>query len=332
MKKAEQIVLYPFIFTPATKDYIWGGRGLEKLGKKLPEGIVAESWEISSHPDGLSIVRNGILAGKSIPELIEEHGTDLLGSSFSESMNHSFPLLVKFIDANDRLSVQVHPNDEYAYLHENGGLGKTEMWVVLHAEPESTIIYGLKPGVTKEQFAKAVEDHCIAGCLNDIPVKAGDYFHIPAGLVHAIGKGIIIAEIQQNSNTTYRVYDYDRKDIHGNSRELHIQKALDVIDFSESMHTPNKIPEKVFVSADAVQTILVENEYFVVERCIVNGSIHSETNGTRFELLIIIEGQAHLSYEATGIDLSLGDSVFIPANIGEFHVSGKYTALRVWVP
>ncbi len=324
-------MLYPLKFIPAVKDYIWGGRGLEKIGKILPEGIVAESWEISGHPDGLGPVADGALAGRTLPELMKEFGAELIGHALPEAALSTFPLLVKFIDANDRLSVQVHPDDAYANAHENGGLGKTEMWVVLAAEPGAKLVYGLRPGVTKDGFAAAVEKGDIAGCLNEVEARKGDAFDIPAGLVHAIGAGLLIAEIQQSSNTTYRVYDYDRTDTAGNKRPLHIAKALDVIDFSlpTSSNGAGKVVEN---GTGARQTTLVANRYFVVERCEVNGALSGNLDGSRFELMILLEGSANLTYPGGECRVRMGDSLLLPATLGAYDLQGSFMALRSWVP
>jgi len=324
-------MLYPLKFIPAVKDYLWGGRGLEKIGKTLPAGIVAESWEISGHPDGPGIVADGPFIGRTLPELVQELGRDLIGHALPESALFTFPLLVKFIDANDRLSVQVHPDDAYAHANENGSLGKTEMWVVLAAEPGAKLIYGLKPGITKAQFASAVETGDIASCLHEVTAVKGDVFDIPAGLVHAIGAGLIIAEIQQSSNTTYRVFDYDRTDAAGNKRPLHIAKALDVIDFSlPSGSGGTGIPSDN--GKGARQTSLVENRYFVVERCDVNGMLFGENDGSRFVLLIMTEGSATISYPDGERKVRMGESLLLPAALGSYRMDGIFTALRAWVP
>ncbi len=324
-------MLYPLLFIPAMKDYLWGGRGLLKMGKTLPEGIIAESWEISGHPDGPGKVANGSLAGRTLPDLLSEYGRSLVGSALPESALTMFPLLVKFIDANDRLSVQVHPDDQYARVHENGSLGKTEMWVVLDAKPGAKLVYGLKPGVSKEQFARAVTEGSIASCLNEIPARKGDVFDIPAGLVHAIGSGLMMVEIQQNSNATYRVYDYDRVDASGMRRPLHIGKAIDVIDFSP-------LPEAgcaavpVENGQGATQTTLVANRYFVVERCEVDGTLCGEADGSRFELIILLEGNARMTYPGGEMPVRMGDSLLIPAELGSYCMRGTFSALRSWVP
>ena len=226
-------MFYPIKFKALYKDYVWGGRNLPRIGKEIPEeGKVAESWELSCHKNGTSVIANGIFEGTELTGLIEKYGRQVIGTALDEKHVKKFPLLIKFIDANDRLSVQVHPTDEYAFVHENGELGKNEMWYIISAEPGATLVAGVKEGVTKEIFAKAIEEGKVEECLNSIAVKEGDIINIPAGLVHAIGKGIILAEVQQNSDTTYRVYDYGRLGADGKPRELHVEKSLETIDFS----------------------------------------------------------------------------------------------------
>lgn len=323
--------LYPLVFSPAFKSYLWGGRGLEKLGKRIPDGIVAESWEISAHPDGLSHVAEGPLTGKALPDLIDMYGTALLGSDIPSAALTTFPLLVKLIDANDRLSVQVHPNDAYAAVHENGGLGKTEMWVVLEAEPGATIIHGLQPGVTREQFAQAARSGQMASLLREVPARQGDVFDIPAGLVHAVGAGLLIAEIQQSSNTTYRVYDYDRTDAEGNRRELHLQKALEVIRF-EQQPEPGVVSQPVQDEQGTLRTRLVSNPYFEVDRLVISDAFAAVADGSRFYLLMGLEGTATLSWEQGQTCLERGTTCLIPAQLGPYQISGTCTLLRAWVP
>ena len=202
--------LYPLTFEPVLRDYMWGGRRLERLfGRALPPGITAESWEVSAHPSSPTAVAHGPLRGLTLPEVVERLGADLLGANVAPSANGSgFPLLVKLLDANLRLSVQVHPDDAYALSH-GGDLGKTEMWYVLYAAPGAGIIYGLQEGVTREEFARAVSEGALDRVLRHVTVRAGDAICVPAGTVHALLSGLVVAEIQENSDTTYRVYDWD---------------------------------------------------------------------------------------------------------------------------
>ncbi len=219
--------IYPLTFDPVFRDYIWGGRNLETLfGRRLPPGIVAESWEISGHPSSPTRVNAGPLAGLTLPQVQERLGERLVGvrSGWATSRGR-FPLLVKLLDANRPLSVQVHPPDDYALEHE-GDLGKTEMWYVLHARPGAELIYGLAHETTPTEFRAALEAGELESLLHRLPVRVGDVIFIPTGMLHALLEGIVVAEIQQNSDTTYRVYDWGRVGADGKPRPLHVDKAL----------------------------------------------------------------------------------------------------------
>ena len=317
---------YPLRFKPVYKDYIWGGRSLEELGKILPrEGRVAESWEISAHPNGMSVVSNGMLAGISLADAGRKLGAKLLGSQVPESYKQRFPLLVKLIDANDRLSVQVHPDDAYAMRHENGESGKNEMWYVVSARPGTRLIAGLAPGVTRNAFAKAIDDGTCLDLLHTIPVQAGDAINIPAGLVHAIGDGLVVCEIQQNADTTYRVFDYNRRDSNGQTRPLHVAKALDVIAFDR----PGPVPllSGLFLRTDGLtRRVLVMNRYFLVEELQVSGRAAFYSDSSRFRTLTVIAGKGGIAYRSeAGHQLSdplfAGDSLLIPASLGAWELT-----------
>ncbi|MDT8715677.1 class I mannose-6-phosphate isomerase [Clostridium sp. 19966] len=325
-------MLYPLKFEPVYKDYIWGGRELAKFGKDLPEGIVAESWEISGHPDGEGIVANGEYKGISLTALIKKLGRDLVGYKLEEKDVEKFPLLIKLIDANDRLSVQVHPEDEYAQVHENGEYGKNEMWYIVEAKEGAKIVYGVKPGTTRESFAKAVKEDRIEDCLNYIEVKTGDAVNIPAGLVHAIGAGILIAEIQQNSNTTYRVFDYNRTDKNGNKRPLHIEKALDVINF-ENCNVKGKLkPLEIKLDDKSSKKYLVANKYFSVEKYSIDGTIKENADGERFFTYTCFDGEGEISFNGGKETIKRGQSILIPAALGEYEISGKLELVKSCVP
>jgi len=325
-------MLYPFKFNPVYKDYIWGGRGLEKLGKKLPDGIVAESWEISCHPDGVSSVANGELAGVPLDDLVKEYGRDLIGTALPEKDLKKFPLLVKLIDANDRLSVQVHPDDAYAGIHENGEYGKNEAWYIISAKPGARLVLGMKQGVSGQIFKKAAEDDKIDECLKYVSIAAGDVINIPNGLVHAIGDGIVLAEIQQNSNTTYRVYDYGRLDKNGNRRPLHIEKALDVIDFNSEGRNDIAKGLDVKIDSNSHKSYKVANKYFSLEIYDVNGAIRENADGTKFFIYVFVDGEGEIVYEGGGVEAGKGDSVLIPASMGTYSIHGRFKALKTYVP
>jgi len=323
--------LYPLLFSPVLKDYVWGGRNLERvLGRELPPGRVAESWEIAAHEDGTSTVANGPYAGRPLTAVHALLGLDLIGRRNTWAQERGkFPLLVKLLDANDKLSVQVHPNDDYALTHEGNELGKTEMWVVLHARPDARLILGLRQGITAQQFRQAIDSGMLAECLHTVMVKTGDFVCVPSGTVHALLDGVVIAEIQQNSNTTYRVYDWNRS-TNGQARPLHIDKAMDVIDFTciePSMARPFPLPAGQGVR----RSLLCHNQYFTTERiemeagAMFSGHLDGET--------LEIWGNLTGAVEINGITVQATRFVLLPAALGPFHVRavGAATCLRTYV-
>lgn len=321
---------YPIKFIPVYKDYIWGGRYFEKFDRQLPEGILAESWEISCHKNGVSIAANGELAGKSLPDIIKDDPLNIMGSRMSADCKE-FPLLIKFIDANDRLSVQVHPDDNYAAVYE-GGLGKNEMWYIIDARPGARLVAGLKPGVTKETFTQAVRDNRIEECLLEVEVQPGDVINIPAGLIHAIGAGIVIAEIQQCSDTTYRVYDYNRVDSKGMKRPLHLDKALDVINFNFTDREAKVSGVKLKINENCTKTVFLANRFFACERYDAKGSIIESTDGSIFHIFICLEGQGKIISKSMQVDFKAGESILIPASMGEYRLEGVFTSLKTYIP
>lgn len=325
-------MLYPLKFKPVYKDYIWGGRNFEKLGKVLPEGIVAESWEISCHPDGTSIVSNGEYEGMLLPDLISKLGRQIVGTALPEKDVSKFPLLVKFIDANDDLSVQVHPDDSYALTHENGEYGKNEMWYIMSAKPGAKLIYDVIPGTTREVLGQAVKDNKIESCLKYVEVLPGDVINIPAGLIHAIGRGIMLAEIQQNSNTTYRVYDFNRVDKNGNKRPLHIEKALDVIDFNTGSRKEKYDGLEIRTEPGSSKKYAVANGYFSVELYNISGKADETADGSRFYIYVFTEGEGTINYGADSLNVKAGESVLIPAALGSYTIEGNFKALKSYVP
>ncbi len=329
MEQHNTRLFYPLTFEPLYKNYIWGGRGLEKLGKKLLEGPVAESWEISAHSDGINIVADGPLSGKSLKDLAIEYPQSLLGSlSFQKYAEH-FPLLFKLIDANDWLSVQVHPQDDYARIHENDS-GKTEMWYVMDAQPGATILYGLTQKVTRTELKKAIEDKTLSTYLRSVPVKAGDVVYIPAGTIHAAGRGTLIAEVQQNSNATYRLHDYDRKNPDGSFRPLHIDKALDTIDF-ENATRRGDFKGLGYVKNGLKIQVIVADPHFCAELVEVEGKAQLTADGRSFMAYTFIKGSVEVSWKTGAKQLSAGQSVLIPASLGSYTLRGKAKALRAYV-
>ena len=328
--------LYPLTFRPVLKDYIWGGRNLETvLGRALPAGRIAESWEIAAHEDGEAIVDNGAFAGQSLTAVHQQLGLDLIGSHNAWAQERGkFPLLIKLLDANDRLSVQVHPDDDYAQAHEGNELGKSEMWVVLQAEPGAAVILGVKEGTTPEKFGQAISEGKLEPYLHHIPVKAGDVVCVPSGSLHAILAGLLIAEIQQNSNTTYRVYDWNRLQ-DGKPRPLHVEKALDVINFDQ---VEPQLPRPALIAeGDGIRRYrLCANEYFVTERVEMEaGAVyHGRCDGRSLEIWGAIAGQATVAATAAeAVALPAVRFALLPAALGEFEVAAEIdsTLLRTYV-
>ncbi len=324
--------LYPLLFNPVLKDYIWGGRNLEtKLGRELPaEGIIAESWEIAGHKDGTSVVANGRFANMPLTDLHAQLGLDLIGTHCDWAQERGkFPLLIKILDANRNLSVQVHPNDDYALENEGNELGKTEMWVILHAEPNAKIILGVKSETTPEKFQQAITDGKLEPHMHTIPVKAGDVVCVPAGSLHAIMEGLLIAEIQQNSNTTYRVYDWNRLQ-NGKPRPLHIDKALDVINFQQV--EPSLCQPQLIAEAEGVARYqLCHNEYFVEERVEMKAgaTFCGNCDGRSLEIWGVIKGSATVN----DVDLTAVQFTLLPAALGNFQMTANEDSilLRTYV-
>lgn len=305
--------MYPIKFENLYYKKIWGGRDLKSFRSNLPEGNIGESWDVACHENGTGVVANGRFKGISFDKLIESYGEKVLGRKY---VNKKFPLLVKLINSNDNLSVQVHPNDEYAKIKENS-FGKTEAWYVIDAEEGAELIVGTN-GCTKEQFQDAIKNNTVENCLNRIKVKKGDGFLINSGLVHAIGKGLIIAEIQQNSDITYRVYDY------GRPREIHVEKSLEVIDFSLK---PERLVEEYKEYDGYKFTSLCKNQYFSIDKCVVDTDYTSNTNGDNFVILTIVDGSGKVTGNHYTEDLKKGDSILLPASLGEYTIEGKLEVL-----
>ena len=319
--------MYPIKLKPAFKDYLWGGTRLrDDFGKDCDFDKIAESWELSCHKDGNSVVADGEFAGLTLAQYIEKEGKSVLGTNCEKFEN--FPILIKLIDAKDNLSVQVHPNNEYAQRVE-GEYGKTEMWYVVDCDEGASLLYGFKHNITKEEFRERIENNTLLEVTNSVPVKKGDVFFIEAGTLHAIGKGILIAEIQQNSNTTYRIYDYGRVGADGKPRQLHIDKAVDVT---------NLCPEKPYPQSEPVdmggwtKKRLAKCEYFTVDVINVDTSAALEADKSSFVNILVLDGGCVLSSEGNdAVELKKGDSVFIPAGLGKFELTGKCSAVMTHI-
>ncbi len=303
--------------TAPIKDYLWGGRRLiTDFNKTTDKEKAAESWELSTHPDGESIVCGGEFDGLTLSEYIKTNGgNDCIGTRAAEF--DFFPILIKLIDAKDNLSIQVHPNDEYA-LRVEGEYGKTEMWYIVDCDDDAYLYYGVNCDISKAEFEERIKNNTLLEILNKVPVKKGDVFFIPSGTIHAICSGILICEVQQNSNTTYRVYDYDRRGADGKPRELHIKKAIDV-----SQLTPSPKQDKTN------SNVLASCKYFTVEKLSENSEIKLDTE--TFRSVTVTDGCCELELNGVITKLSKGETVFIPAQNGTAKISGEFEAILAYV-
>ena len=314
------------LLKPAFKDYIWGGTRLKtEYGKKTDMTPLAESWECSVHPDGPSVIASGEFKGQTLIQVIEDH-PEYLGT---KAQSTGFPVLVKFIDAASDLSVQVHPDDDYAGEIENQR-GKTEMWYVLDAKPGAELVCGFRHDVTPEKLKKAAEEGTLSKHLLKVKVQKGDVFHIPAGTVHAIGAGVLLVEIQENSNVTYRLYDYDRTDKNGNKRVLHIDKAIEIMDMKARKDVRQK-PRFVRFLPGASRELISRCRYFDTERIMVSMGFTFNVLETSFQILLCTEGNGGITAGTMSRDLRFkrGDCIFIPAGIGRCSVLGQAELIKV---
>lgn len=309
--------LYPLLLAPVYKDYIWGGERLKKdFGKDTDLSPLAESWELACHKDGTNRVINGECAGRTLQSIIEEHPS-IVGEKVGGS--NLLPVMVKLIDANDDLSVQVHPDDDYA-AKTGCGCGKSEMWYVLDAEENAEIIYGFIETVTKIEFETSIKNGSLMGIVNRVKVKKGDVYFTKAGTLHAIGKGTLVAEIQQNSNTTYRVYDYGRKGKDGKHRPLHIEDALNVTVLEKTCQP--KIKLNYIETNGHIETLLTECPYFRSKLIKLKGEINLFAGRESFHHLLCTESYGVFEWKGTKISLKKGDSLLVPAGCGEYTITG----------
>lgn len=305
-----------FKLRPSCKDYIWGGHRLvEEYGKEYEGEILAETWELSCHPDGPSTIVNGAYAGKTLEEYIEEAGKEVLGKNCRRFRD--FPILIKFIDAKQNLSIQVHPDNRYALKNE-GQYGKTEMWYVMDAGKDAFLYYGFKKEISKEEFARRIQEDTLLEVLNAVPVQKGDVLFIESGTIHAIGEDILIAEIQQNSNVTYRVYDYGRVGKDGKKRDLHIEKALAVT---------NRVP---LIKSKSSYPHVADCDYFTVDKLNLDGQMMRRMEGyvseESFVSILILDGEGTVSC-GDEVTYKKGDSLFLPAGSGTYVIEGSCDAL-----
>jgi len=321
-------VLYPFIFQPIFKERVWGGRELERLyAKSLPPGKpIGESWEISDRPGDASVIANGPLAGKTLCWLMENHARELLGDA-KPAAEGRFPLLCKILDAREKLSLQVHPPADKAA--ELKGEPKTEMWFIADAAPDASLFVGLKRGVTRVAFEKKIADGSVADCFHRIPVKAGDAMFLPSGRVHAIGAGLVIFEIQQNSDTTYRVFDWNRVGLDGKPRELHIAQSLASIDFSDI--EPGLVETKFTAVGKIQKRLLVNDPLFNVEAWKLNSGAGGSLKPKKLQIIAATGGKIEIKSGTISVNLGAGQFCLIPASLERMEIRAQSDAalLRV---
>lgn len=320
----------PFLLRPSGKDYLWGGRRLnDEFAKNIDMYPLAETWECSTHPDGPSYVVSGDYTGLSLKSVLEDH-PEYLGENVQTK--GELPILIKFIDAKKDLSVQVHPTDEYAAVNENGQLGKTEMWYILDATKDAKLVYGLAHTIEKDKLRRSLETGKIEKYLQKVSVKKDDVFFIEAGTIHAIGKGALIAEIQENSNLTYRLYDYNRVDKNGKKRELHVEKALEVAELTRKAEP--KQPLRILKYQPGMASELLSRcKYFEVYRMIVNSErrqeVYYQSDEIAYRVLLCIGGCGTLTYEDEMLNVYKGDCIFVPANSCKIRLHGQMSFLDV---
>lgn len=313
---------------PALKDYLWGGTKLKTdFGFQSDKDIVAEGWMLSCHKDGESIVENGEFKGKTLSEVIELCGKDVLGKDCEKF--DFFPILIKLIDAKKDLSVQVHPDNEYA-MRVEGEYGKTECWYILDCDEGAELIYGFNREISSEEFKNRIENNTFLEVVNKVKVHKGDMFFIEAGTLHAIGSGILLAEIQQNSNTTYRVYDYQRKDKDGNLRPLHIDKAVDVTKCEKPKYDIKPVGEKEKTACGTKQ-LLTKCDLFTVEEYIIDGTQRLFASDNSFVSLLVTDGCGTIESSGEKLEAHKGDSFFVFAGSGNIEISGKLNIISTEV-
>lgn len=315
----------PLFLKPIFKDYIWGGKRLkEDFNKETPYDITAESWEVSTNDNGKSIVKNGDFQGLDLAEVFEkiENRNEIFGTKTQEM--EKFPLLIKFIDASSNLSVQVHPDDKYAFEKENGNKGKTEMWYIMDCKEGAQIICGMKEDVTQEQLSNILKSDKVADYLNFVTVNKGDCIYIPSGTIHAILGDTLICEVQQNSDLTYRVYDWGRVGKNGKPRQLHVEKAIDVVSLGgkPQIENTNNIKEKGNI---------ISSKYFKTDKIVVDVEFKDNSNAETFYAFNVVEGEGRIFENGKEYKLKLGDSFIIPATLGEYTIKGKLKLLKSYI-
>lgn len=308
----------PLFLIPVFQERVWGGTKLEsEFHYDIPSSMTGECWAVSAHPNGQSIVRNGAFKGIELGELYKQEP-----ALFGNHQSAVFPLLTKILDSNQDLSVQVHPNDDYACENENGELGKTECWYVIDCEIDAEIIFG-HTAQTKEQFIDMIRNGQWDQLLTRVKIKPGDFFYVPSGTIHALCTGALILETQQSSDTTYRLYDYDRLDQNGNKRELHLEKSMDVTTIP---HQITNVQPKVETLSGATITKFIEAEYFTVYKWDVHEKL-ALTQDKDFLIASVIDGEGILQTSSNQYELKKGDHFILPSDLGEFSIQGNVTLI-----
>jgi len=316
---------YPLQFDPILKDRIWGGEKLNSLlNKPITSSKTGESWEISTVEGDVSVVSNGTLKGISLNELIDNFPNEVLGTEVYEKFGKQFPLLFKYLDAKTDLSIQVHPNDELAKKRHNS-FGKTEMWYIMQADKDSRIIVGFKKNSNAKEYVAHLESNTLLDLLDEVKVKKGDVFFLETGTVHAIGAGLLVAEIQQTSDITYRLYDFDRVDSDGNKRELHVELALDAINYNK-VETQINYNKELNVSNEMVNCL-----YFKTNYLNLSGNLNVAKAATSFTVYMCTEGEFQLEFNQIHYKYSKGDTLLIPASMTNFNLSGNAILLEIYI-
>ncbi|SEA89844.1 mannose-6-phosphate isomerase, type 1 [Flavobacterium gillisiae] len=317
--------IYPLQFDPILKERIWGGEKLKTvLNKPISSKITGESWELSTVEGDVSVIANGELKGKSLTEVIDEAPNEILGTEVYERFGKQFPLLFKYLDAREDLSIQVHPNDALAKKRHNS-FGKTEMWYIMQADPEARIIVGFKEDSNANEYVEKLKSNDLLSILDSVNVKEGDVFFLETGTVHAIGAGLVVAEIQQTSDITYRIYDFDRIDAQGNTRELHVDLALEAINY-EKVDT-----HKEYLEEENQSNSIVNCPYFTTNFIPLSDTINISKTGNSFTVYMCIDGAFEIEYDMNMYQYQKGDTVLIPAAMDYYVMSGKASILEIYI-
>jgi mannose-6-phosphate isomerase len=316
---------YPLQFEPILKERIWGGEKLKTvLHKPITSKITGESWELSTVEGDVSVVANGECKGKTLTDIINEYPNEILGTTVHARFGKQFPLLFKYLDAREDLSIQVHPNDELAKKRHNS-FGKTEMWYIMQADEDARIIVGFKENSNANDYLENLKNKTLLSILDDVKVKSGDVFFLETGTVHAIGAGLVVAEIQQTSDITYRLYDFDRVDAEGNTRELHVDLALEAINYN-TVKTKKEYSKSINES-----NTIVDCPYFTTNFIPLEDEISVTKSGKTFTVYMCVEGTFEIEYDNSKLQYKKGDTILIPAAMNTFILNGKASILEIYI-